>query len=79
MVSLTEITKFFRGTIRLNEPLAKYTWMKVGGSADYYVEPADQNDLVEIVKYFQQNSFPFLVLGRGSNVVVGDDGIRGAV
>ncbi|HTP13949.1 MAG TPA: UDP-N-acetylmuramate dehydrogenase [Bacteroidota bacterium] len=71
--------KFFRGTICLDEPLSKYTWMKVGGSADYYLEPADQNDLIEIVKYLQQNSFPYLVLGRGSNVVVSDGGIRGAV
>src|SRR5512140_2069993 len=79
MVSLTDIKTFFRGTIRLDESLAKYTWMKVGGSADYYVEPADQNDLVDIVRYFQRNGFPFLVLGRGSNVLVGDEGIRGAV
>ncbi len=79
MVSLTDIKKFFRGTIRLDEPLAKYTWMKVGGSTDYYLEPADQNDLIEIARYLQQNSFPFHVLGRGSNVLVSDEGIRGAV
>jgi UDP-N-acetylmuramate dehydrogenase len=79
MVSLTDIKKLFRGTICLDEPLSKYTWMKVGGSADYYLEPADQNDLVDIVKYLQQNTFPYLVLGRGSNVVVSDEGIRGAV
>ena len=79
MVSLSDIKKFFRGTILLDEPLSKYTWMRVGGAADYYVEPVDKNDLVEIAKYFRQNSFPFLILGRGSNVLVSDDGIRGAV
>ena len=79
MVSLSDIKKFFRGTILLDEPLSKYTWMHVGGAADYYVEPADRNDLIEIAKYFQQNGFPYLVLGRGSNVLVSDDGIRGAV
>jgi UDP-N-acetylmuramate dehydrogenase len=79
VVSLTDIKKFFRGSICLDEPLSKYTWMKVGGSADYYLEPVDQNDLVDIVKYLQQNNFPYLILGRGSNVVVSDDGIRGAV
>lgn len=79
MVSLSDIKKFFRGTILLNEPLSKYTWMRVGGAADYYVEPADRNDLVEIVRYFRKNGFPFLMLGRGSNVLVSDDGIRGAV
>lgn len=79
MVSLSDIKKFFRGTILLDEPLSKYTWMKVGGAADYYVEPADKNDLIEIAKYFRQNNFPFHILGRGSNVLVSDDGIRGAV
>ncbi len=79
MVSLSDIKKFFRGTILLDEPLSKYTWMKVGGAADYYVEPVDRNDLVEIAKYFQQNGFPFLILGRGSNILVSDEGIRGAV
>jgi UDP-N-acetylmuramate dehydrogenase len=79
MVSLSDIKKFFRGTILLDESLSKYTWMRVGGAADYYVEPVDRNDLAEIAKYFQQNSFPFLILGRGSNILVGDEGIRGAV
>ncbi len=79
VVSLTDITKFFRGAIRLDEPLAKYTWMKVGGSADYYLEPVDQNDLIEIVKYLRQNNFPFMILGRGSNILISDEGIRGAV
>ena len=79
MVSLSDIKRFFRGTILLDEPLSKYTWMKVGGAADYYVEPMDKNDLIEIAKYFRQNNFPFLILGRGSNVLVSDDGIRGAV
>jgi UDP-N-acetylmuramate dehydrogenase len=79
MVSLSDIKKFFRGTILLDESLSKYTWMRVGGAADYYVEPVDRNDLVAIAKYFQQNGFPFLILGRGSNVLVSDEGIRGAV
>jgi UDP-N-acetylmuramate dehydrogenase len=79
MVSLSDIKKFFRGTILLDESLSKYTWMRVGGAADYYVEPMDRNDLVAIAKYFQQNSFPYLILGRGSNVLVSDEGIRGAV
>lgn len=78
MISLDDIKKIFRGHIAINEPLAKYTSMKVGGPADYYLEPADKNDLVEIVRYFQQHGFPYMMLGRGSNVLVSDDGFRGA-
>jgi UDP-N-acetylmuramate dehydrogenase len=50
--------------------------MRVGGPADYYVEPADKRDLVEIIKYLQKNNYPYLMLGRGSNVIISDDGIR---
>jgi UDP-N-acetylmuramate dehydrogenase len=78
MVSLSDIKRFFRGYIAINEPMSKYTSMRVGGPADYYLEPADKLDLVEIVKYFQGNNFPYLMLGRGSNLLISDDGLRGA-
>jgi len=76
MVSITDIKQFFRGYIAINEPMSKYTSMRVGGPADYYVEPADRQDLVEIVRYFQKNSYPYLMLGRGSNMIISDEGIR---
>lgn len=79
MVSISDIKQFFRGHIAINEPMSKYTWMRVGGPADYYVEPADKQDLAEIVKYFQANNYPFFMLGRGSNIIVSDDGVRCAV
>lgn len=79
MIDLEEIKKFFRGHIALNEPLAKYTSMKVGGPADYYFEPADKADVLQLVRYLRQQGFPYLVLGRGSNVLVSDEGYRGAV
>ncbi|MGB2868725.1 MAG: UDP-N-acetylmuramate dehydrogenase [Bacteroidota bacterium] len=78
MVSLSDIKSFFRGHIAVNEPLAKYTSMRVGGPADYYVEPGDKTDLIEIIRYFSQNNFPFMMLGRGSNLLVSDDGMHGA-
>lgn len=78
MVTLSDIKQFFRGYITINEPMSKYTSMRVGGPADYYVEPADKQDLVEIVRYFQKNSYPFLMLGRGSNMIISDEGIRSA-
>lgn len=79
MVSMSDIKKFFRGTILIDEQLSKYTWMRVGGSADYYVEPADKKDLIDIAEYFRRNSFSYVLLGRGSNVLVSDEGVKGAV
>lgn len=78
MVSLSDIKQFFRGYIGINEPMAKYTSMRVGGPADYYLEPVDKMDLVEIIRYLRANKFPTLMLGRGSNLLVSDEGIRGA-
>jgi len=78
MVSLADIKQFFRGYLAINEPMSKYTSMRVGGPADYYLEPADKLDLVEIIRYFRKNEFPFLMLGRGSNLLFSDEGLRGA-
>lgn len=63
----------------LHEPMAKYTSMRVGGPADYYLEPKDKKDLADLVQYLQRNTVSFLILGRGSNLLVSDDGVRGVV
>ncbi len=79
MISLTEIQKFLRGNIVVDVPMARYTWMKVGGPADFYIEPADKNDLISIIEYFRVHNYSWMMLGRGTNVLVSDEGIRGAV
>ncbi|MBI2620220.1 MAG: UDP-N-acetylmuramate dehydrogenase [Ignavibacteriales bacterium] len=78
MVSLKDIQTFFRGRLTIHEPLAPYTSMKVGGPADYYLEPADKDDVVGIVRYLEENKFPFMMVGRGSNLIISDEGYRGA-
>jgi len=65
--------------IRANEPLAKRTTLRVGGSADVFVEPASEKDLAEVIKFCAEAKLPFFVLGRGSNVLVKDGGFRGVV
>jgi len=78
MVSMSELKTVFRGSIRINEPLAQYTSMKVGGPADYFLEPADRDDLIALVHFLRQHDFPSMVIGRGSNLLVSDEGVRGA-
>lgn len=79
MVNIDDIKKFFRGHIAISEPLSKYTSFRIGGPADYYLEPADKEDAVSIISYLQQQQFPFMMIGRGSNLLVSDEGLRGAV
>ena len=65
--------------IRRDEPLAKHTTLRVGGPADVYVEPANEDDLAHVVKFCGEHSVPFFILGRGSNLLVRDGGFRGVV
>ncbi|MBE7499843.1 MAG: UDP-N-acetylmuramate dehydrogenase [Verrucomicrobiales bacterium] len=62
-----------------DEPLARRTTLKVGGPADAYVEPATELDLVELLEFCRAAGVPLRVLGRGSNLLVRDGGIRGVV
>jgi UDP-N-acetylenolpyruvoylglucosamine reductase len=65
--------------IRRDEPLAKRTTLRVGGPADFYVEPANEHDLAAVLKLCGNRATPFFILGRGSNLLVRDGGIRGVV
>ncbi len=65
--------------VRRNEPLAKRTTLRVGGPADFYVEPASEADLAAVLKLCGQRAMPHFVLGRGSNLLIRDGGIRGVV
>lgn len=65
--------------IRINEPLKKYTYTKVGGPADYLVFPRNRLELTRVVKYANNHSIPWVVLGNASNLIVRDGGIRGFV
>jgi UDP-N-acetylmuramate dehydrogenase len=76
---LVEIQSFFRGTIRCDEPMKKHTTLKIGGPADYFFEPADKKDVINLIVYHYEQNLPYFVLGKGSNILVGDKGIRGSV
>ncbi len=67
-----------RGTISECVDLAPYTWFRVGGPADVLFVPADADDLVAFLRELPAD-VPITALGVGSNVLVRDGGIRGAV
>jgi UDP-N-acetylmuramate dehydrogenase len=79
MVSLEEIKSFFKGQIRLSEPLAGFTTFRIGGPADYYLEPLHKEDVAQVIRYFRDNAFPFMIIGNASNLLISDEGYRGAV
>ena len=65
--------------VRADEPLSRHTTIGVGGPADAYVVVTDAGQLAAVTSLCLQASVPFFVLGSGSNIVVGDQGIRGVV
>src|ERR1043166_5269742 len=67
------------GDVRLYEPLAKHTTLRVGGPAQFWVEPRTQNSFAELIRFCRRENLPLFVIGRGSNLLVRDGGIRGVV
>ncbi|MBT6117440.1 MAG: FAD-binding protein, partial [Rhodospirillaceae bacterium] len=67
-----------RGSYSAEAPLSKYTWFRTGGPADVVYRPKDVDDLAAFLRA-KPIDVPATVLGVGSNVLVRDGGIRGAV
>lgn len=67
-----------RGRMLRDEPLAPFTWFRVGGAADVLFLPADAEDLAALLKALP-TEVPVTVLGVGSNVIVRDGGVEGVV
>jgi len=64
---------------RLYEPMARHTTLLVGGPAQYWIEPHGFIGFAFLVDYCRERGIPVRVVGRGSNLLVRDGGIRGAV
>jgi len=67
------------GVARLYEPLAKHTTMRVGGPAQFWLEPETEEGFCDLVRTSHEAGLPFMVIGRGSNLIVRDGGLRGVV
>lgn len=79
-----DITKLFdtfskKCECRLNEPMSKHTTFRIGGKADVVLYPDNENTISEIIKFCKIENIPLKIFGKGSNILVSDEGIRGAV
>ncbi len=61
-----------------DEPMKKHTTFRIGGQADYYAEP-DMSQISKLIEMAKACDMPVTVIGNGSNLLVGDKGIRGLV
>ena len=65
--------------VRFDEPLAPYTSWKIGGPADAWIMVRSEAQLSQVMEFCAKRHVPWFVLGSGSNLLVGDGGIRGVV
>jgi UDP-N-acetylmuramate dehydrogenase len=68
-----------RISVRVDEPLGPYTTMKVGGPADYFVEPRSPEELAAAFRAARECELPVRILGSGANLLIRDEGVRGVV
>lgn len=78
-MDLARLHSTFSGKVLPNELLSGHTWLKIGGPADVFLVPDTKEDVLHAVRFCTEEGIPYTILGSGSNVLVGDEGIRGAV
>ncbi len=67
------------GKLHFDKALAPYTSFKIGGPADVLVMPDTQKDLIDLLIYSLKRRIPYFILGKGTNLLISDRGIRGIV
>jgi UDP-N-acetylmuramate--L-alanine ligase/UDP-N-acetylenolpyruvoylglucosamine reductase len=67
------------GEVRLWELLSRHTTLRVGGPAQFWVEPRTEEAFAGVIRFCRRENVPLFVMGRGSNLLVRDGGIRGVV
>ena len=77
--AMNEINNKTASLCLMNESLKKHTTYGIGGPADLMIFPKSKQDLIKVIEIINENKIQLTILGSGSNVLVSDNGIRGAV
>ncbi|TDI95764.1 MAG: UDP-N-acetylmuramate dehydrogenase [Deltaproteobacteria bacterium] len=60
-------------------PMSRFTWLRVGGNANYAIYPSSIQQLTNLISFLSKMGYPWIVLGEGSNTIILDEGIEKAV
>lgn len=63
----------------IDEPMSRHTSFKIGGKADMFVSVRSEKEVSELISLAKETGTPYMIMGNGSNMLVGDGGIRGLV
>ena len=69
----------FNEILSRDESLASHTWLKIGGGAERFYTPTSREQLISLIQCCISSSIPVRILGGGSNLLVDDSGVSGAV
>lgn len=65
--------------VRESEPLAPLTWLRIGGAAEFFAEPTNENELQQLIQRCAEHGLGVRILGAGSQILVRDEGVKGLV
>lgn len=65
--------------IVLDEDMKKHTTFRAGGTAKYFIQPENEDELIRVIQYLKNKKIPFYIIGNGSNLLVRDEGYKGAI
>lgn len=65
--------------IKREEPMKNHTTFRIGGPCEYFITPDSKEEVQALLKLLKDQTYPYFVIGNGSNLLVGDKGFRGAV
>ncbi len=77
--TLKESSLFRKGLLKFDYPLKNLTCFKIGGNAEFFFTPSTEEELKTGLELFKKNNIPVSIIGGGSNLLVSDSGIKGAV
>jgi UDP-N-acetylmuramate dehydrogenase len=78
-MTLSNVFNPLSDSLRTNQPLSQFTYMRVGGPADYLAVAQSISELTDLVNIAHKNKLRYMVLGGGSNIIFSDAGFRGLV
>ncbi|MCD7778004.1 MAG: UDP-N-acetylmuramate dehydrogenase [Clostridiales bacterium] len=74
-----ELKNVFKDRVTAFEPMSLHTSFRVGGPADIFIKPVTMDEVLISIAVFKEFNLPYIIIGKGSNILVGDNGIRGGV
>ena len=77
--SIIEMANNYRFEVKLNENMSRHTTFKIGGNAEVFITVCHIEGLIDIISRCKANEVPYMVIGKGSNLLVSDKGIDGVV